>query len=494
MSIFATLFQQCSSILSENSLQGIIYFEKLSYQLVSIISIYRILKFNNVCPVEASPRDVGTETHPGDVRIPSSSPTFVKTASNQEPKKVRRIAAQRLDLQSQTDFPSLSSTPTKETPKKRRINPTLLTSSPVEQFKPPHTRFGSPRPAPPSNPFRQAKEQVTRHNLDQERALLKEQKQKIAPAPPNGPTSNERPKIWSCIEPESSCITDKETLNRLSALYTFCLSKNLITSLFSEIRFLINLLLIRVSPDRYQPKEGYLSSVHNCTYFSAKSLQDIPDFWNFIEHSTLRLLVTNNRLTGFAPQWVAELTQLESMAIMKDTKIPNRNIGNVSFQSDTDNRFNFASEASFHVFRKQRDQFCDVWQMWKQNNSSAHWKMSAALEKTIANLVDLKKDCVNYVHLARLFRSQLLNVAQLVEVKEEEGSGPLGLLQSADPEKLRRLKERLVNPAAENRCKDGLTFEGSLVFPFKSLIYSIIFVLLFFFINLLFFFLNFIIK
>jgi len=113
---------------------------------------------------------------------------------------------------------------------------------------------------------------------------------------------------------------------------------------------------------------------------------------------------------------------------------------------------------SFRVFRKQRDQFCDVWQTWKQNNSSGHWRMSSALQKSIQSLVDLKKDCVNYVHLARLFRSQLLDVAQLADVKEE--SGPLGLLQYADPEKLRRLKERLVNPPTENRAKDGVTFEG----------------------------------
>lgn len=74
--------------------------------------------------------------------------------------------------------------------------------------------------------------------------------------------------------------------------------------------------------------------------------------------------------------------------------------------------------------------------------------MSIALQKMIQSLVDLRRDCVNYAHLARLFRLQLLNVAQLVKpVNElEEPDGPLGQLQSSDPDKLRRLRDRITNP------------------------------------------------
>lgn len=89
--------------------------------------------------------------------------------------------------------------------------------------------------------------------------------------------------------------------------------------------------------------------------------------------------------------------------------------------------------------------------------------MAYALQKMIQSLVDMKKDCVNYAHLARLFRSQLLNVAQLMEQEEEVRSGLLGQLQSSDPDKLRRLRERLINPP-ENRTRnsgrDPFTFEG----------------------------------
>ena len=66
-----------------------------------------------------------------------------------------------------------------------------------------------------------------------------------------------------------------------------------------------------------------------------------------------------------------------------------------------------------------------VWQIWKVNSSVPSWSMATALQRMIQSLVDLRRDCVNYAHLARLFRSQLLNVAQLVN-DEEETDGPLG--------------------------------------------------------------------
>lgn len=85
--------------------------------------------------------------------------------------------------------------------------------------------------------------------------------------------------------------------------------------------------------------------------------------------------------------------------------------------------------------------------------------MAVALQKMILSLVDMRRDCVNYAHLARLFRSQLLNVAQLIEAEEAEPGGPLGQLQSSDPDKLRRLRDRLMNPT-ESRAHHHLTFEG----------------------------------
>lgn len=96
--------------------------------------------------------------------------------------------------------------------------------------------------------------------------------------------------------------------------------------------------------------------------------------------------------------------------------------------------------------------------------------MAAALQRMIHSLVDMRRDCVNYAHLARLFRSQLLDVAQLVvNVQEEtETFGPLGLLQSSDPDKLRRLRERLVNPPLESRSRSSSTVLGDRLTEFDG--------------------------
>ena len=105
-----------------------------------------------------------------------------------------------------------------------------------------------------------------------------------------------------------------------------------------------------------------------------------------------------------------------------------------------------------------------VWQIWKTNCSNPSWNMAAALQKMIQTLVDLRRDCVNYAHLARLFRSQLLNVAQLVKplTEEEESEGFLSQLQFTDPDKLRRLRERLINPSrtAGGEHTSKMAFEG----------------------------------
>lgn len=207
------------------------------------------MKYNNVCPVESPVREVGIQNQPTSNLL--SPPYPHKNGNGQDSKKVRRIFAHKLDIQSQSAFPPLQSTPKKETPKKRRINPTQLMPSPIEASRTGSVKFGMPsRPSFAGNPFNQAKEQAARGNLDQERALLKEHKQQVPPTVIHEVASNPPIPMWACTEPELSSVTHESFLDRLSHLYAYCLSKNLITSLYAEIKFLINLLLIRVSPDR----------------------------------------------------------------------------------------------------------------------------------------------------------------------------------------------------------------------------------------------------
>ena len=375
-------------------------------------------------------------------------------------------------MQSETAFPSLqlsSSQAIKETPKKRRINPTQLLSQGTPNKSP--LQFGKSNPPSPAagNPFNQAREQInSQKSLDLERALLKERKQS-ATTPvatttiPDTLSANVSRISWACIEPELSCVTHKILLDRLCAILAFCLSNQLIPTLYSEIKLLIQLLVIRVSPARYQlpSQRSLLDNVHNCVYFAAKTLEQLDNIWSHVDRYLMQQLMSNPRLMLFAPDSIGKLSGLASSLIEVGSRprpTHHPTVANVPFQTETDNRLNFASDSSFQYFRKQRDQFCEVWQIWKANHANPAWNMAAALQRMIQTLVNLKQDVVNYFHLARLFRSQLLNVAQLVEIVQDDG--PLSQLQSSDPDKLRRLRERLTNPRVRSSTPGVVHFEG----------------------------------
>ena len=387
---------------------------------------------------------------------------------NVETRNIRRTrAGSTYNLQNDLAFPPLQQT-SREIQRKRRINPTQLSPASDGGIAQSKFQFGLPLHAAQTfsitNAFNQAKEQISSKNLDQERALLREQKRKptspIATKARRAEVSDSSVMICAYTEPEIELVTCIALLDRLSAMHSFCLSKNLVPHLYSEVEFLLQLTLLRVSPVHYQPVEGCLSSVHNCVYFAVKSLEGLNDVWDHVEHATLRLLTENSRIRKFSPDFISKITKKISSrreyAERWPTYYHRRTTANVAFQSETDNRLNFASDSSFHVFRKQRDQFCEVWQIWKQNHSNAEWNMSASLKRLIQSLVDIKHDCVNYFHLARLFRSQLLTVACLLDDRPVDiqqanpgsgtPSGPLDLLQNCDPHKLRRLRDRLVNP------------------------------------------------
>lgn len=328
------------------------------------------MKLHNIhpyeLPVTASPKRENLLVTVNNLSLSSPSPSFKNNGNCQETRKIRKITPQRLDLSSDSAFPSLQqSTQTREIPKKRRINPTQLVESPVATRVP--LQFGScSRPSPPAhgnNAFNQAQEQSCHKSLDQERALLKEKKHQITiPARPD--LGSNTPKNWVCIEPDINFVTKQPQLDRLCALFSFCLSRNLVTSLFNEIQFLIQLLVTRVSPAKLKQThlaQSLFDNVHNCVYFSAKTLERLEGVWCHVDQSVLQQLMHNPRLLLFCPEWISDkLPKLIASITNVENIPPHKTVANVAFQTETDNRFNFASDTSFQVFRKQRDQFCEV--------------------------------------------------------------------------------------------------------------------------------------
>ena len=182
-------------------------------------------------------------------------------------------------------------------------------------------------------------------------------------SPDRGSTA---PKTWNCIEPNPSSVTHGRELERLSALLAFCLTQHLVPFLYNEIKFLIEMLVIRVSPRRLQPSSNdrdvnWLgNSVHNCVFFAASTLEKLDGLLLYIDRCLIQLLASNARLVAFSSVLIQRLSELVISSAEEKKRLPRQTVANVAFQSDTDNRLNFASDTSFSTFRKQRDQFCEV--------------------------------------------------------------------------------------------------------------------------------------
>lgn len=84
---------------------------------------------------------------------------------------------------------------------------------------------------------------------------------------------------------------------------------------------------------------------------------------------------------------------------------------------DTDNRENFPSSLAFSTFRKQRDLFYEILKTWEDNHLLPNWSFHTALERKINTLLSMHHDVINYYHIARLLKSQLL--ISSMQIKEK---------------------------------------------------------------------------
>lgn len=212
----------------------------------------------------------------------------------------------------------------------------------------------------------------------------------------------------------------------------------------------------------------FFSSIHNCVYFAVEMLWLQRNCFILLNLSALKLLSENDRIKKFNCNLkeflVSAYTQKQSTEDMKRCRglsktsmqgkirstrsrksevhlcvLPNDEMiflfyfffvffyttflllapvelinehfslsGNVSFQYETDNRENFTSDFSFHCFRKQRDLFYNILAIWEANHLVSGWIFSVGLGSKIRSLLSISSDPINLLHLARLFRNQLI--------------------------------------------------------------------------------------
>jgi len=404
----------------------------------------------------------------------------------------------KLDLDSQDSFPGLGDTNVQ----KHRVKPIPVNTSQNSQNNP---IFGL---VPAKNPhpiFGQFVAEVDIGSVDL-REMAKESAG-VAPTPIKSFPSTKPPSTPTPIKQSiqrsnsrsSSCtgqlvvasvdeVTNKSTLNKLAQLYLHVLNNNLMPNVLVEIYFLLELLLVEAPLDLDSESkiddslssDGLLGSVHNCVYLSSQVLGKFHKVFQFCDRPTLRLLSQNTRIQDFAGDVVLDLKLYYDNKIIVTPKVPCKSdtrLQNVSFQSETDNRSNFPSNASFHDFKKQRDNFYELIRSWQAKKEETDYSFASSLSTQTDKVLAMYNHPVNYRHFSRLFSQQLVSMCVGESSSSGDTSGDdnnaelMAVLKRSDPVKYKLLAARLVTPSKFGGPCPQPTFYGAQEF-FRDFVLS----------------------
>lgn len=243
------------------------------------------------------------------------------------------------------------------------------------------------------------------------------------------------------IQANPLLVTKINTLTRLAEFYSLLLDLGLLLSPVSELHLLLTLLLSNTQSDE---KPKILDSLHNCVWLATQVLWHQRDIILSLNRMTLRLLSENQRIQDFVPNLsvliieqmtVTERKRSDSATTVQDQFAPKQ----ATFLSENDSRYNFSNDISFHTFRKQRDAFYSILQIWEQNHNKPGWLFLSSLGSRICNTLEMHNDPVNYCHLARLFVNQLLSSINQTDIDKDINH------LDVSTDKLTKLKNRLIN-------------------------------------------------
>ncbi|CAH1977790.1 unnamed protein product [Acanthoscelides obtectus] len=352
----------------------------------------------------------------------------------------------------------------KNAEEKKRITPTILNSySPNDGFKQSSNSFNFI-----TNDSSLENQNISRNKLMEERLKIVQKKDcdKTAFA-----SVKLNPAISSSngeIEFDAKKVVFKENIDRIASVYITILNNKMVLNVTSEIHFIISLLLINSFKDEENTRSNsckkYFLSINNIVYFAVKCLQSQFDILKHYERSLLRLLLLNQRLCLLAPDFCCRLKEIlrNKQDRIMDV-LENNHHTNICFNLDTDNRENFPSGVTFHAFRKQRDLFYDILRIWENNHLSPNWSFSIAFSGKIKSLLSLCSEPINFVHLSRLFKAQLVSNCGKSLKEEglvEEQLPSFSSFPNIDADKLSRLKNRLITKQPSSGLNSPPLFTG----------------------------------
>ncbi|VEN48881.1 unnamed protein product [Callosobruchus maculatus] len=345
---------------------------------------------------------------------------------------------------------------------KKRITPTILSSySPNDGFKQSCNSFNF-------NTNDKSSESINRDRMSEERLRIMHKKECDKTA---FPPMKLKPGVSGCnneIEPDVKHVLYSDAVDRIANVYITILNNRMVLNITSEIHFIISLLLIKGFKDEEITQSNsckkYFLSVHNVVYFAVKCLQSQLDILKHYERSLLKLLSCNKRLCLFAPQFCNKLKEISSSKQDRIVDVSENNTHtNICFNLDTDNRENFPNDVAFHAFRKQRDLFYDILRIWENSHLKPNWSFSIALSGKVKSLLSLCCEPINFVHITRLFKAQLISNCGKSLKEEgllEEQLPTFSSLPNIDADKLNRLKNRLTTKQHSNGLNSPPLFTG----------------------------------
>uniref|UniRef100_A0AAR5QJV6 Codanin-1 C-terminal domain-containing protein n=1 Tax=Dendroctonus ponderosae TaxID=77166 RepID=A0AAR5QJV6_DENPD len=389
----------------------------------------------------------------------------------------------------------------------RRIKPTNI--CPRESNKDAFQKNGN------SFSFENSSQELAAGTATEQRAVLAEEKANIVLRRESFEANYCRPALHkrqcspSKVEtPILELVTYKSHLDNVIDIYKTVLDHQLTLNITSEIYFLISLFLIKqqdqskfceannsrvtknselddlnlgvnpldsnddcfkhignTSSDKlFIYNSQIFESVHNLVYFAITALETQTKVIQLYDKATIRLLAENDRVKEFAPDFAQKLiTYAEENSESSYTESTSEDSQtNVCFNIDTDNQAIFPDQISFHAFRKQRDLFYEILRIWEIHHLTADWNFANGLGGKINALFGLHNGSANLMHLARLFKNQLLSSCAKGPKEKGLSENGVAFISSLriDADKLNRLTNRLVTKQATNGINALPTFTG----------------------------------
>uniref|UniRef100_A0A670XX17 Codanin-1 C-terminal domain-containing protein n=1 Tax=Pseudonaja textilis TaxID=8673 RepID=A0A670XX17_PSETE len=417
--------------------------------------------------------DVGRNTN-DEVKSESSPFSSLRQKKPSEMNLVSNCSpSDQLNLHDLEEFPPMSVTGkiNKTTPS-RRINPTPVSTE--RTLSKPKICFTS---TPVGNSQVQSgasSENVTDSleknltsitgSLQEEREMLKKERSKLLHHTPSSlslsldsgtPTkSNVGWNVYLQTENQSVAsadvnkVTYRKQLEHLAELYSICIAENLVPNIFSELFFVLQLLTAK-GTSFWNSSSLNFNTILQCAFlFDCCFLGRIV---SHLEKGTLKLLAENDRIASFSLGLHERLmAAYENTTAKVSVWLPSY-VQSVSFQPETDNRSNFSSDKAFHIFKKQRDIFYELLREWEDNFEKTGWDFEKCLGDRIRVMMAHLSAACNYIHFARLFQKQLLQMCKgSVGGGTSWGDTPdqdvLNMLGPDNLNRLKRLQERFLVP------------------------------------------------